>query len=269
METNWGPKALMVNGRKCEGYSTYPKTILEYNSAEQQKHTLLVNQSWLPDFRRHVAGFKEIEDELIRIISEKFGVVVELFYAHGLRQSPETLRSTGFDVHQDTEDFEFIKYTVVVKLTADEPNEPCSKMAVVGALDDFSYGPEAGASGHFDAELYHMSRKPESEREHLKMAFFFRRCEKGERLALREALPGAARGGPAAPRRRRRPVGRRRGTAAAAEALRAAERRRGRRRWRSGRLAMAEQQSRVHGEWERWDNGDGAPGSSSKKQRRA
>ena len=254
----------MVNGRKCEGYSTYPKTILEYNSAEQQKHTLLVNQSWLPDFRRHVAGFKEIEDELIRIISEKFGVVVELFYAHGLRQSPETLRSTGFDVHQDTEDFEFIKYTVVVKLTADEPNEPCSKMAVVGALDDFSYGPEAGASGHFDAELFHMSRKPESEREHLKMAFFFRRCEKGERLALREALP-AARGGRRR-RRRRRPVGRRRGGmppppgggGGAAP----------RRRWRSAR-AMAEQQSRVHGEWERWDNGDGAPGSSSKKQRRA
>ena len=205
---------------------------MEYNSAEQQKHTLLVNQSWLPDFRRHVTGFKEIEDELIRIISEKFGVVVELFYAHGLRQSPETLRSTGFDVHQDTEDFEFIKYTVVVKLTADEPNEPCSKMAVVGALDDFSYGPEAGASGHFDAELFHMSRKPESEREHLKMAFFFRRYEKGERLALREALPGRAAASAAAaatPARRttarRRPPPRRRRR----------RRRRGRRRWRSGR----------------------------------
>ena len=267
MEENWGPKALMVNGRKCEGYSTYPKTILEYNSAEQQKHTLLVNQSWLPDFRRHVAGFKEIEDELIRIISEKFGVVVELFYAHGLRQSPETLRSTGFDVHQDTEDFEFIKYTVVVKLTADEPNEPCSKMAVVGALDDFSYGPEAGASGHFDAELYHMSRKPESEREHLKMAFFFRRCEKGERLALREALPGAARGGR---RRRGDDAGPSDDGAAAAAAEAAAAEEAARKEAMAQRsLAMAEQQSRVHGEWERWDNGDGAPGSSSKKQRRA
>ena len=36
---------------------------------------------------------------------------VELFYAHGLRQSAETLRSTGFSVHQDTEDFAFIEYT--------------------------------------------------------------------------------------------------------------------------------------------------------------
>ena len=37
----------------------------------------------------------------------------------GLRQSPHTLKSTGFDVHQDTEDFPFIEYTVVVKLTGD------------------------------------------------------------------------------------------------------------------------------------------------------
>ena len=156
---------------------------------------------------------------------------------------------------------------MVVKLTADEPNEPCSKMAVVGALDDFSYGPEAGASGHFDAELYHMSRKPESEREHLKMAFFFRRCEKGERLALREALPGAARGGR---RRRGDDAGPSDDGAAAAAAEAAAAEEAARKEAMAQRsLAMAEQQSRVHGEWERWDNGDGAPGSSSKKQRRA
>ena len=96
------------------------------------------------------------------------------------------------------------------------------------------------------------------------MAFFFRRCEKGERLALREALPGAARGG----RRRGDDAGPSDDGAAAAAEAAAAEERRARRRWRSGR-SMAEQQSRVHGEWERWDNGDGAPGSSSKKQRRA
>ena len=121
--------------------------------------------------------------------------MVELFYAHGLRQSPEHF-TDGFDVHQDTEDFEFVKYTVVV---GSPPTSPTSRARrwPVGALDDFSYGPEAGASGHLDAELYHMSRKPESEREHLKMAFFFRRCEKGERLAC--ARRCSARG-----RRRRR-----------------------------------------------------------------
>ena len=49
----------------------------------------------------------------------RYGTVVELFYAHGLRQSQRTLSSTGFAIHQDTEDYAFIEYTVVVKLTPD------------------------------------------------------------------------------------------------------------------------------------------------------
>ena len=42
----------------------------------------------------------------------RYGTVVELFFAHGLRQGPETLQSTGFDVHQDTEDYDFIEVRV-------------------------------------------------------------------------------------------------------------------------------------------------------------
>ena len=120
---------------------------------------------------------------------------MDLFYAHGLRQSPETLASTGFAVHQDTynssrrttqqrpptptthrgrltttlahddalptrtcrEDFDFIEYTIVVKLTPDEAGEAPSAMRVVGAPRTFAYGPEAGASGAFRARLFHAS----------------------------------------------------------------------------------------------------------------
>ena len=58
-----------------------------------------------------------------------------------------TLTSTGFDVHQDIEDYDFIEYTVVVKLTADLPGEPPSRMRVVGAPHHFQYGAAAGSAG--------------------------------------------------------------------------------------------------------------------------
>ena len=63
----------------------------------------------------------------------------------------------------------------MVKLTPDERHEAPSKMRVVGAGGHFSYGKEAGACGLFRARLYHASVMPESAREHLKIAYFFRK----------------------------------------------------------------------------------------------
>ena len=37
---------------------------------------------------------------LTRWLHEAYGTVVELYFAHGLCQSPLTAKSTGFDVHQ-------------------------------------------------------------------------------------------------------------------------------------------------------------------------
>lgn len=140
--------------------------------------------------RAHVPGFLAIERHLADWLHRKYGTVVELFYAHGLRQSPATLMSTGFAVHQDTEDYDFIecaraeprscsgpaspavpsapsaphlmpcaaprdRYTIVVKLTADLQWEPPSEMRVVGAPHHFQYGPAAGAAGAFKARLHH------------------------------------------------------------------------------------------------------------------
>lgn len=84
------------------------------------------------------------------------------------------------DVAQDTEDYDFIEYTVVVKLTADQLAEPPSAMRVVGAPCHFDYGGAAGASGCFKARLFHASCAPRSDREHLKIAFFYRKSIKGE-----------------------------------------------------------------------------------------
>ena len=112
--------------------------------------------------------------------------MVELVFAHGLRQGPDTLSSTGFDVHQDTEDYDYIEYTVVVKLTPSEPHEPPSAMRVVGAERHFYYEREAGAAGCFRAKMFHASVPPAPEScEHLKLAFFFHKSDQGERRAKR------------------------------------------------------------------------------------
>ena len=49
------------------------------------------------------------EEQLLEWLQARYATVVELFYAHGLRQSRATLQSTGFSVHQDTEDLPCIE----------------------------------------------------------------------------------------------------------------------------------------------------------------
>ena len=157
---------------------------------------------------------------LPRWLHEAYGTVVELYFAHGLCQSPLTAKSTGFDVHQDTEDFPFIEYTVVVKLTADPypSSEPHSAMRLVGAPRTFEYAAPAGSAGVFRARVFHASVSTDTSEttptptrpnpyptatptptpnpnptpnqvstdtsEHLKLAFFFRASLKGERRGM-------------------------------------------------------------------------------------
>ena len=62
-------------------------------------------------------------------------------------------------------------YAVAQPLT---PVRRDATSCVVGADRHFAYGPQAGASGLFRARLYHASVTPESAKEHLKIAYFFR-----------------------------------------------------------------------------------------------
>jgi len=190
LHTHWRNGRLMLpDGRTCLGYSSYGKTLSTHDAKQQSTHTLLITNILLPSVRLYVPGFLRMEQQLASWLHRTHGTVVELFYAHGLRQSPETVRSTGFSVHQDTEDFDFIEYTIVAKLTPDGEGEAPSAMRVVGADRHFYYGGRAGDAGAFRARLFHASVEPQSEREHLKVAFFFRNSVKGERLAKR-ALVG-------------------------------------------------------------------------------
>ena len=175
----WRDGALPLGGvHKAFGWTTYGKTLSPHDAEQQRVNTMLLTNVMLPAARKHLPGFGAMELSLTKWINDFYSTDVELFYAHGLRQGPLTQKSTGFDVHQDTEDFDFIVYTVVVKLTPDVANESPSQMRVVGADRHFSYGPQAGACGLFRARLYHASVNPRSSREHFKIAYFFR-----ERLA--------------------------------------------------------------------------------------
>jgi hypothetical protein len=166
-----GKKVLLDLG----GFNTYPKTLQAHEMEQQRLNTLLITSTQLPQVRVHMPGFKAMELELVTWLEQHFGVKVELFEAHGLRQGPSTMRSTGFAVHQDNEVHKSVEYTVVVKLTSDEEGEEPSAMHIVGAKLDFVYGRKAGDSACFRAGLYHASVLPRSPREHLKMTFFFRR----------------------------------------------------------------------------------------------
>lgn len=184
LKEHWRDGSLRLNAFvKCQGYTTYGKTIQSHDAEEQSLNTLLITHALLPLVQQKVPGFEEMATELAGYLQQRYDTVVELYFAHGLRQGRETLGSTAFDVHQDTEDFEFIKYTVVVKLTPDEPGEPPSQMRVVGAGQHYHYGARAGAAGLFLAPLYHASVPPVSKTEHYKMAFFFRTSERQVRRA--------------------------------------------------------------------------------------
>jgi len=170
----------------CQGYAQYGKTLDAHDAEQQSKTTLLMNKSLLPLLRQELPGFAEMEDFLVGWLHTQHGIVVDLYFCHCLRQSPYTLKSTGFDVHQDTEDFPFINFTVVVKLTPDGSGEAQSKMRVVGAGRHFEYAAPAGSAGAFRARLFHASVEPEEgTEEHLKVGFFFCASDKGERRAKR------------------------------------------------------------------------------------
>ena len=127
------------------GFNQYNKTLGKFDSIKQPKHTLLVTNDLLPMVRARLPGFHAIELVLVDWLLQRFGKRVELWEAHGLRQGPKTQDSASFSIHQDTEEYPEVLYTIVVKLTCDVPEELPSAMHIVGHAVNFEYGPKAGA----------------------------------------------------------------------------------------------------------------------------
>ena len=76
-------------------------------------------------------------------------------------------------------------------------------MRVLGANCHFRYGPEAGDAGSFRACVHHASVRPLSDRQHTKVAFFFRESTQGERRAKRGLGGGDEQGEEELAKRRR------------------------------------------------------------------
>ena len=127
LQEHWrGGKLPLSNGSACFGYATYGKTLSAHDAQQQAQHTLLMTHPLLPILRTDVPGFTDIETFLTSWLHAKFGIVVELYFAHGLRQSPLTLKSTGFDVHQDTEDFPYARTSHALLRTSPQPPRACT-----------------------------------------------------------------------------------------------------------------------------------------------
>ena len=156
------------------GYVTYPLTALPHDGVLQRRHTLLLaTKPRLDACRAHLPNFAAIECAVLAHLGVLHGgCTFRLSSAHILLQSKETLCTTVFTSHQDTENDTHVTDSVVIKLTADNAGEPASAMRVVGAGQHFFYGPTAGSAAVFDARLYHISVPPESDRPHLKLTLF-------------------------------------------------------------------------------------------------
>ena len=101
LRANWLADGTCAIGKQqLLGYSTYGKVLGVHDAEQQRTHTLLITPATLSMARAHLAGFARMEEQLSSWLHMRFGTVVELVFAHGLRQSPATRPSTGFDVHQ-------------------------------------------------------------------------------------------------------------------------------------------------------------------------
>ena len=188
LQENWRDGKWHVTAKPIEGFTTYDKVIGSYDAEEQKMNTLFIHPPAMPNLRKHVPGFLAMEKELLLWLTNRYNHVVETNNGHVLRQGPRTLGSTTFSVHQDTEEEYDIEYTIVVKLTADAKGEPPSEMMVLGGKSNFKYGAAAGSAGCFKAKCYHSSVQDKPGRkEHLKIAFFFKKDERGEARAKRAA----------------------------------------------------------------------------------
>ena len=188
LRQNWLPfGSLTFPGLKpIFGYATYTETHEPHDPTLQPAHTLLFKGARLAAALQFLPRFARMADSLSAHLERILGGRFQLAHAHALRQGPDTQSTTGFKSHQDTETDDSIDRSAVVKLTADLRGEAPSRMTVLGAAYPFAYGPAAGSAGHFDSRLWHASVAPESEREHLKLTFFFRRLStRGMRAARR------------------------------------------------------------------------------------
>ena len=146
LEKNWDREEgqCSIEGTECavvKGFSSYPNVQADHDPELQRKHTLNFEGSSLRNALHHIKCFSllaswakdEAESSLATLSLGRDEFPLKLLKAHVLLNSIETFSSTCFGIHRDCEDVgaKAVLCTVVVKLTADEHDEPPSKMQVL------------------------------------------------------------------------------------------------------------------------------------------
>ena len=172
---NWRADGQCEISKHCTltGYSQYGKTQAEHSPEDQAVHTLLIGPKQVQEARDNIKGFQQLEDRLILHGLRTLNLTLKLHSAHALRQGPATAGSSVFSTHRDDEEFNCIDLTASVKLTSDIAGEQPSQMVVEGAPETFSYNEKSGSAAIFFSSLEHASVTPKSQRDHLKMVYFF------------------------------------------------------------------------------------------------
>ena len=177
------------------GFGSYGRTLHVHDCNLQKEQTLCAERAkahqWhcpLQWLRTHAPGFRELESDASKWLCRNVGVHCDTAACQLLRQSRASCSSTTFDLHQDTEAFPSTRYSVIVKLSAQQPWEPASQMQVAGTAQRFAYGASRGAAAIFLGALFHRGVPHMSSKPCLKIAFHFapisdaeRRMRRGER----------------------------------------------------------------------------------------
>ena len=94
----------LAKGQRLSGFKTYEKTIDKHSSHKQLQHTLLISGSRIRLARKKLPGFDAMATAATEWLKQRCSADAppKLFHVHALRQSPATLSSSSFCVHQDT-----------------------------------------------------------------------------------------------------------------------------------------------------------------------
>jgi hypothetical protein len=164
--------------QKATGYQLYGKTLGPHNCVGQRANTLYFPESLLPSVRAVLPGFAIMEGFAAQQLQQIYSLLElpTLVLSHVLRQGPAHAGSTAFSDHRDDEDDPNISYSVIVKLSEDDPGCHPSQMRLCrDGTAVFNYGRTAGSSAVFEAAEEHASVVlPPNATEVVKLALFFR-----------------------------------------------------------------------------------------------
>ena len=166
----------------------YEFTVEPYDAEQQLQHTIRIENRRMTTAMTFIPNFATIAalalDTVQKVVGEDD---LAIYDAHILRQKPRGCAGgASFSAHRDNHDNpnnSLLRYSFVIKLTADPEGATPSSMVVLEPqrLAPLTYGKDAGSGVLFRSQDKHTSVIPdESLKLTLKLVFFFWRASNGE-----------------------------------------------------------------------------------------